>query len=173
MRGWLRAGAQLLGHDLHVGHAEVQFLRDLPVGQVEAHEVQTKDPGPQRPMMASENRIRGSKPKPAEFLKPFHFNCLASATATSRALRAAVQSAHIGPLARHRPIPVMPVGNFPEKAHFRESNLLRHQVGSHPASIGDRSATHRFRESLVTTGSPLEQPDVQQHSQEHLTPLDT
>jgi hypothetical protein len=52
-----QAGAQLLGHDLHVGHAEVQFLRDLPVGQVEAHEVQTKDPGPQRPMMASENRI--------------------------------------------------------------------------------------------------------------------
>jgi hypothetical protein len=101
-----------------------------------------------------------------------HFNCLASATATSRALRAAVQSAHIGPLARHRPIPVMPVGNFPEKVHFRESNLLRHQVGSHPASIGDRSATHRFRESLVTAGSPLEQPYVQQHSQEHLTPLD-
>ena len=114
----------------------------------------------------------GSKPKPAEFLKPLHFNCLASATATSRALRAAVQSAHIGPLARHRSIPVMPVENFPEKVHFRESNLLQHQVGSHPASIGDRSATHRFRESLVTTGSPLEQPDVQQHSQEHLTQVD-
>ena len=52
-----QAGAQLLGHDLHVGHAEVQFLRDLPVGQIKAHEVQTKDPAPQRPMMTSENRI--------------------------------------------------------------------------------------------------------------------
>ena len=82
-----------------------------------------------------------------------------------------MQSAHIGPLARHRSIPVMPVENFPEKVHFRESNLLQHQVGSHPASIGDRSATHRFRESPLTTGLPLEQPYVQRRSQEHLTPL--
>jgi hypothetical protein len=53
-----------------------------------------------------------------------HFNCLASATATSKALRAVVQSAHIGPLARHRPIPVMPVGNFPEKAQILLVNHL-------------------------------------------------
>ena len=30
-----QAGAHLLGHDLHGGHAEVQFPGDLPVGQVE------------------------------------------------------------------------------------------------------------------------------------------
>jgi hypothetical protein len=50
-----QAGAQPPGHDLHVGHAEVQFPGDLPVGQVEAHEVQAEDPGPQGPMVAGEN----------------------------------------------------------------------------------------------------------------------
>jgi len=71
-----------------------------------------------------------------------------------------MQPARVGRWARHRPVPVMPVGNIPEKSLFRESSLLRHQVGPHSASIGDRSATHRFRESLVTTGDPLEHPDV-------------
>ena len=72
-------------------------------------------------------------------------------------------------LARHRPILVILAGNIPEKVHFRENNLLRHQVGSHPASIGDRSATHRFRESPVLTGDPLEHFAVQRRNQEPLT----
>ena len=35
-----QAGAELLGHELHVGLVQVQLLGDLPVREVEAHEVQ-------------------------------------------------------------------------------------------------------------------------------------
>jgi hypothetical protein len=39
-----------------------------------------------------------------------------------------LQSAGIGQLARHHPVPVIPVGNFPEKSSFRECSLLRQQA---------------------------------------------
>jgi hypothetical protein len=39
---------QMLGHRLHVRGAKVQLLRDLPVREVEAHEVQAEHPDPQR-----------------------------------------------------------------------------------------------------------------------------
>jgi hypothetical protein len=50
-------GAQLLGHRLHVAHVEVEFPGDLLVRQVQAHEVKTQDPEPQRLMMAGENSV--------------------------------------------------------------------------------------------------------------------
>jgi len=31
--------AQVLGHGLHIAHAQAQLLRDLSVGEVEAHQV--------------------------------------------------------------------------------------------------------------------------------------
>jgi hypothetical protein len=48
-----QAGAQRLSHDLHLGHAEGEFRRDLPVGPVEAHDVQAQYPGPQRPRLTT------------------------------------------------------------------------------------------------------------------------
>jgi hypothetical protein len=36
-----QAGAELLGHELRVGLVQVQLLGDLPVREVQAHEVQT------------------------------------------------------------------------------------------------------------------------------------
>ncbi len=38
--------AQLLGHGLHIRDAQVQLLRDLPVGEVETHQVQAQHPDP-------------------------------------------------------------------------------------------------------------------------------
>ena len=35
-----------------------------------------------------------------------------------------MQPARVGQWACHRPVPMMPVGNFPEKEPFRESSLL-------------------------------------------------
>src|SRR4051794_33239311 len=43
-----QAVAQLLGHELHVRGAETQFRGDLPVGQVQTHEVEAQHPDPQR-----------------------------------------------------------------------------------------------------------------------------
>src|SRR3954469_5233283 len=43
-----QAGAELLGHELHVRLAQAQLLGDLPVREVEAHEVQAQNPDPQR-----------------------------------------------------------------------------------------------------------------------------
>jgi hypothetical protein len=115
--------------------------------------------------------IRGSKPKPSKFLKPLNFRCLASVTAISRASRTMCNRRAPVRLARHRPILVILAGNIPEKRSFRECCLLRHQAGSHPVSIGDRSAIHRFRESLVTTGEPLEHSNTQRRDQEVLTEI--
>ena len=80
-----------------------------------------------------------------------------------------MQPTRVDQWACHRPVPGMPVENFPEKRSFRESGPLRHQAGPHPNSIGDRSATHRFRESLVKTGDLLEHPDIQRCIQGLLT----
>src|SRR3954451_16159609 len=41
-----QAGAELLGHELHVRLAQAQLLGDLPVREVEAHEVQAQHPDP-------------------------------------------------------------------------------------------------------------------------------
>src|ERR687886_428395 len=39
---------QGLGHRLHVRHPEVELLGDLPVREVQAHQVQAQHPDPQR-----------------------------------------------------------------------------------------------------------------------------
>jgi hypothetical protein len=49
----------------------------------------------------------GSKPKPAELLKPLDFKSLTSVTAISGASRTIVQLARIDQLARHHAISVM------------------------------------------------------------------
>src|SRR3954471_9235631 len=45
------------GHPLGVVRVEVEFLGDLLIGEVQAHEVQDQDPDPQRPVMSGEDRI--------------------------------------------------------------------------------------------------------------------
>src|SRR3954468_22582811 len=47
--------AQLFGHLLCVRLTQVQLVSDLPVRQVEAHEVQAEHPNPQRLMTSSQN----------------------------------------------------------------------------------------------------------------------
>ena len=49
-----QALAKLFGHGLDVALAEIEFLGDLPVRQVETHEAQ--NPDPQRLMMAGQHR---------------------------------------------------------------------------------------------------------------------
>jgi hypothetical protein len=51
-----QALAKLFGHGLDVALAEIEFLGDLPVRQVETHEVQAQNPDPQRLMMAGQHR---------------------------------------------------------------------------------------------------------------------
>ena len=48
--------AQLLGHELHVRAGEPQLQGDLPVGEVQAHEVQAQHPDPQRLVMPGQHR---------------------------------------------------------------------------------------------------------------------
>jgi len=48
--------AQLLRHGLHVRDGQAQLIRDLPVGEVQAHEIQAQHPDPQRLMMAGQHR---------------------------------------------------------------------------------------------------------------------
>jgi len=43
-----QAAAQVLRHDLHVRAIQTQFRGDLSVGEVQAHEVKTQHPHPQR-----------------------------------------------------------------------------------------------------------------------------
>src|SRR4051812_26731483 len=47
-------------------------------------------------MTAAPAPVRGSKPKPAEFLKPLYFNCLIGMTTTIRASRTIMQPARVG-----------------------------------------------------------------------------
>jgi hypothetical protein len=57
--GWSlgnQAVAQLLGHGLHLRPIEAQFLGDLPVREVQPHEVQAQHPHPQRLVMAGQHR---------------------------------------------------------------------------------------------------------------------
>src|SRR3954454_7654208 len=46
---------QLLGHRLHVRGAKLELLGDLPVREVEAHEVEAQNPDPQLLMVSGEN----------------------------------------------------------------------------------------------------------------------
>src|SRR4051812_9203506 len=46
---------QRLGHGLHVGDAEVQLPGDLPVGEVQAHQVQAQHPEPEGPVAAGQD----------------------------------------------------------------------------------------------------------------------
>src|SRR4051794_30578810 len=50
-----QAVAHLLGHELHVRGAETQFRGDLPVGQVQTHEVEAQHPDPQRLVVAGQH----------------------------------------------------------------------------------------------------------------------
>src|SRR3954454_6491774 len=46
---------QRLGYGLHVGDAEVQLPGDLPVGEVQAHQVQAQHPEPEGPVAAGQD----------------------------------------------------------------------------------------------------------------------
>src|SRR5216684_3686142 len=50
------SGAQLTRHLMHVIFVQVEFLGDLLIGEIQAHQVQTQDPGPQGLMVPRENR---------------------------------------------------------------------------------------------------------------------
>ena len=49
------AGAQLFGHRLHIGDGQIEFLGDLAIRQVQAHEVQAQHPNPQRLVMPGQH----------------------------------------------------------------------------------------------------------------------
>jgi hypothetical protein len=53
-----QAAAQLLRHGLHVGPAQAQLPGDLPVREVQPHEVQAQHPDPQRLMVSGQHRAR-------------------------------------------------------------------------------------------------------------------
>jgi hypothetical protein len=60
-RGWCvgdQAVAQLLRHRLHVRPAQAQFFPDLPVRQVQTHEVEAQNPQSQRLMVSGQHRAR-------------------------------------------------------------------------------------------------------------------
>jgi hypothetical protein len=48
--------AQMAGHRLNVVLIQSQFPGDLPVRQVQAHEIQAQYPNPERLVMARQNR---------------------------------------------------------------------------------------------------------------------
>ena len=50
------AAAQLLRHGLHVGPTQTQLACDLPVGEVQAHEVEAQHPHAQRLVAAGQHR---------------------------------------------------------------------------------------------------------------------
>ena len=47
--------AQLLGHELYIGAGETQLLGDLPVREVQAHEVEAQHPDAQRLVMTGQD----------------------------------------------------------------------------------------------------------------------
>jgi len=51
-----QAAAQLLRHDLHVRTVQTQFQGDLPVREVQAHEVEAQHPHAQRLVMSGQHR---------------------------------------------------------------------------------------------------------------------
>ena len=63
-----QAAAQLLGHGVHVRPVEAQFLGDLAVREVQAHEVQAQHPDPQRLVMAGQHRAGEVVEPPRAFL---------------------------------------------------------------------------------------------------------
>src|SRR3954447_21068582 len=48
--------AKLLGHRLHVRGIQAQFLSDLPVGEVQPHQIEAQDPHAERLMMSRQHR---------------------------------------------------------------------------------------------------------------------
>jgi len=50
-----QAAPQLLRHGLHVRGVQTQFQRDLPVGQVQPHEVEAQYPHAQRLVMSGQH----------------------------------------------------------------------------------------------------------------------
>jgi len=51
-----QAAAQVLRHDLHVRAVQAQLQGNLPVGQVQAHEVEAQHPHAQRLVMSGQHR---------------------------------------------------------------------------------------------------------------------
>ena len=45
----------MLGYDLDIVLVQIEFMGDLPVRQVEPHEVETKHPDPKRLVMSGQN----------------------------------------------------------------------------------------------------------------------
>ena len=62
--------AQLLRHGLHVRPTEPQFRSDLPVREVQSHEVDAQDPHPQRLVMSGQHRAREVVKAPGAGLAP-------------------------------------------------------------------------------------------------------
>jgi hypothetical protein len=50
-----QAAAELLRHGLHIRPIEAQLLGDLPVREIQTHEVQAQDPHPQRLMVSGQH----------------------------------------------------------------------------------------------------------------------
>jgi hypothetical protein len=65
-----QAAAQLLGHDLRVGRVQAQLQGDLPVREVQAHEVEAQHPHAQRLVVAGQHRAGEVVEAPAAGLAP-------------------------------------------------------------------------------------------------------
>jgi hypothetical protein len=94
--------AQLLCHGVHVGGIHTQLRGDLPVRQVQPHEIEAENPNAQRLMMASQNRscqiIKPSRaclapiplPRQLGIVMAISDNGVSATTRTANALRPAM-----------------------------------------------------------------------------------
>ncbi len=75
-------GAQLLRHGLHVQGGQAQLARDLPVGKVQAHEVEAQHPRPQRLVMPGQHRagkiVEAGRARLAPIALPMRLRVVAS-----------------------------------------------------------------------------------------------
>src|SRR5215218_10785969 len=65
-----QAAAQMLRHGLSVGRAQLQLQGDLPVGEVQPHEVEAQHPHPQRLMVSGQRRAGEVVEAPSTRLAP-------------------------------------------------------------------------------------------------------
>src|SRR3954449_3928367 len=154
------ATAQMFRHGLHVGWAQAQLQGDLPVREVQAHEVEAQHPHPQRPMVSGQRRAGEVVKAPG-----------AGLTAIALPMRLGV----VAPVADY------PITAAPGTAHALGPAKLAHQrealgivqqsrevdqVGcrhDRPGSLhegGSRSAAALMRSEVSCDGYPLPRPST-------------
>src|SRR5215210_1413990 len=100
------ATAQMFRHRLHVGRAQAQLQGDLPVREVQAHEVEAQHPHPQRLMVSGQRRAGEVVKAPGARLAP---------------IALPVRLRVVAPVADH------PITATPGTAHALRPTMLAHQ----------------------------------------------